>query len=309
MPEPPAAPKAVGTTTSVSDSEEDSWGQWRPAKAGPATPDAARVASIPEPTTPPASWQQPPMEPIAANATIARHTRGPTPRHGRSELKATPPWRESLASRGFRGPYLQVHLEAQGLGPLRDSYLRMRAKESAQLPLSLEESGADLRSTVRRVAALGPPPGASAATTAKDHHPLSLRMELEHGLMTGAAFEERRRARSRDIHNAQAERERATAKARLILPPPPPVPRLPMEEETPITPAPGDVTMAAPMAPPTTTAPSMASSPAKATTTAVPAKAASLLSRWLDAAAITVASKRVDRQPPKGERSFRQCFA
>ena len=231
------------------------------------------------------------MEPIAANATVTEHTRGPTPRHGRSELKATPPWRESLSSRGFRGPYLQLHLEAQGLteenltalGPLRDSYLRMRATESAQLPLSLEGSEGNLRATVQRVAALGLPPGTSAATTARSHHPLSLRMELERGLVTGAAFEERRRARSHDILNAQAERERATAKARLILPPPPPVPslpppppvpRLPMEEETPITPAPGCVTMAAPMAPPTTTAPSMASSPAKAMAT-LPAKAAS----------------------------------
>ena len=62
VPEPSAAPKAVGTTISVSDSDEDNWGEWRPARAGPATPDAARGASIPEPATPPATWQQPPME-------------------------------------------------------------------------------------------------------------------------------------------------------------------------------------------------------------------------------------------------------
>ena len=77
-------------------------------------------------------------------------------------------------------------------------------RDSAQLPLSLEGPEADLRSTVRRVAAQGPPPTTSAATTARGHHQLSLRMELEHGLLTGAAYEERRRARSRGILNARA---------------------------------------------------------------------------------------------------------
>ena len=150
VPEPSAAPKAAGATISVSDSDEDNWGGWRPAKAGAATPDATRGASIPEPTTPPARWQQPPMEPIAANATVTEHTRGPTPRHGRSELKATPPWRESLSSRGFRGPHLQLHLSTPGhtseglqaLGPLRESFLRMQAKDHAQLPVSLTPSKA-----------------------------------------------------------------------------------------------------------------------------------------------------------------------
>ena len=146
-PEPSAAPKAAGATISMSDSDEDNWQDWRPAKAGPATPDAARGASIPEPATPPATWQQPPMEPIAANATITEHTRGPTPRHGRSELKATPPWRESLSSRGF-------HLEAQGLTEENPTALDP-PRDSAQLPLSLEGPEADLRSTVRRVAAQG----------------------------------------------------------------------------------------------------------------------------------------------------------
>ena len=42
----------------------------------------------------------------------------------------------------------------------------MRATESAQLPLSLEGAEGNLRATVQRVAALGLPPGTSAATTA-----------------------------------------------------------------------------------------------------------------------------------------------
>ena len=47
-------------------------------------------------------------------AVYTEHRRGPEPRHAKSSLRVTPPWRESLSNLGFHGPYLQLHLSTPG---------------------------------------------------------------------------------------------------------------------------------------------------------------------------------------------------
>ena len=74
-------------------------------------------------------------------AVHTEHRRDPEPRHAKSALRVTPLWRESLSNLGFHGPYLQLHLSTPGhtseglqaLGPLRESFLRMQAKDHANV--------------------------------------------------------------------------------------------------------------------------------------------------------------------------------
>ena len=218
----------------IDESDED-WGEWRPTTGVPAPTTPAH------PEHPPISMTQPPGEPVSPTAVYTEHRRGPEPRHAKSTLRVTPPWRESLSNLGYHGPYLQLHLSTPGhtseglqaLGPLRESFLRMQVKDHAQLPVSLTppKAASDLSSTVMRMAeTMETGAAGTLAPTGRPFNPMSLRTQLEAGILTGQQYEDRRRARSQDIQAARSVAPRLA----LPIPPPPPVPRPERTPETPI---------------------------------------------------------------------------
>ena len=229
----PASPGPGPSTMVVEiDESDEDWGEWRPTTGVPAPTTPAH------PEHPPISMTQPPGEPVSPTA---EHRRGPEPRHAKSTLRVTPPWRESLSNLGYHGPYLQLHLSTPGhtseglqaLGPLRESFLRTQVKDHAQLPVSLTppKATSDLSSTVMRMAETMETGEAGTLVPAgRPFSPMSLRAQLEAGVLTGQQYEDRRRARSQDIQAARSVAPRLA----LPIPPPPPVPRPERTPETPI---------------------------------------------------------------------------
>ena len=124
-----AAAPAIPVVVEIDESDED-WGEWRPTTEIPAP------TTPPHPKDPPISMMQPPGEPVSPTAVYTEHRRGPSPGMRRA-------WRDSLSNLGYHGPHLQLHLStpghtAEGLQAVEPlSFLRMQAKDHAQLPVSL----------------------------------------------------------------------------------------------------------------------------------------------------------------------------